>query len=248
MTSDLYIHVITPVNGLATHHQVLGIDNAKKSPDGLAPCGTGVEFDVFNWTMLFASGVGSPTLTLPDGVAFHVHAGDQLVFQMHLLNASQQAVSSTASIDIVPLDAAALKDEAQMVLVGPLPDRRVTPDIPVGAGYVVKGKCTLPLPTSYFAVFPHMHQIGKHIAVSAVAGGQAHSLYDADYDFTNQTFAQFSPIAMAMNDQIDVTCTYDNETGAPVHFGQSSYDEMCFAISYVYPPLPPTQLGPFCDH
>ena len=102
------------------------------------------------------------------------------------------------------------------------------------------------LSTNYFAVFPHMHQIGKHIKVTTTVSGTARTLYDADYSFNDQVFAEFAPIAMHKGDQIGVTCTYDNETGKPVSFGQSSFNEMCFAISYLYPPVPPSQFGPFC--
>jgi hypothetical protein len=243
--SDLNIVGVTPVNGLATHHEVLGVDQTPSTSDGLTDCGSGVEFDPLRWKMIFASGVNSPSLTVPDGAAFKVKAGEQLVFQMHLLNATQSAVNSSASIDVKLVTSAA--EEAQMILAGPIPDHRITPDIPVGTS-VVNGKCTLKAPTSWFAVFPHMHQVGSHIAVDATVSGAKQTLYDSDYAFSNQEFKQFAPIAMNAGDQIGVHCTYDNQTGAPVQFGQSSYQEMCFAVSFVYPPLPTGMLGDFCTN
>jgi hypothetical protein len=248
VADDLWISEITPVNGQATHHQVLAIDVSGSQPDGLVDCANGIELNVIKWKMLFASGVNSPSLTMPDGVALHIAAGQQIVFQMHLLNATQSAVNSNASIDIRTLpDGAPAPSEAQMVLAGPIPDNRVTPAIPVGV-QTVKGKCTLKDTTHYFAVFPHMHQIGTHIAVSATVGGTAQTLYDADYSFNNQDFKEFTPIAMSAGDVVGVTCTYDNETGMPVQFGQSSYNEMCFAISYFYPPLASVGVGDFCSN
>jgi hypothetical protein len=245
--SDLLISEITPVNGLATHHEVLGIDTTGSNPDGVADCNTGQEFNVFEWKMIFASGVNSPPLTIPDGAALKVSAGQQVVFQMHVLNATQQAVNSSASIAVKLLPAGASADEAQMILAGPIPDHRVTADIPVGVN-TVQGKCTLKADTHYFAVFPHMHQIGTHIAVTATVGGAAQTLYDNDYMFNNQDFKEWAPIAMASGDTVGVTCTYDNETGAPVQFGQSSTQEMCYAISYFYPPLPTGSFGDFCTN
>lgn len=244
-TRDLNIRKITPVNGLATHHELLGVDLSHQYGDGMVDCTDKVEFDVIAWRMLFASGVGSPSLSTPDGVALVVHAGDQLVFQMHLLNASPKAVQSAASIDIETMAAAEVKSEANLVLAGPLPDSRITADIPVGPNHVVSARCTLKQAVNYFAVFPHMHQTGTHIKVTSTVAGKSAVLHDADYSFANQTFDRFAPIALAPGDSIGVTCTYDNETGKPVHFGQSSLDEMCFAISYVYPP-PKNDAGPFC--
>jgi hypothetical protein len=247
IATDLYITSITPVNGQATHHEVLGIDTSKKAADGVQPCGTNIEFDVISWKLLFASGVNSPTLTIPDGAALHIPAGSQIVMQMHLLNASKSPVMSHASISVLPLaPGGPTPVEAQMILAGPLSDPRVTPAIPVGPNQIVTGSCTLSADTKYFAVFPHMHQIGTHIKVDAVVGGATTTLWDKDYSFNNQDFGEFTPIAMAKGDKINVTCTYDNETGMPVKFGQSSLDEMCYAISYVYPPLPNSGFGDFC--
>jgi hypothetical protein len=247
LTEDLLITEITPVDGMATHHQVLGIDTTATSADGSGACGgSGGEFDVFSWKLLFASGVNSPSLKIPDGAALKIAAGEQIVLQMHLLNASQATINSSAAIDIKTLPAGATAVDAEMVLAGPMPDSRLTPDIPPGDNQVVSGGCTLKGDTNYFAVFPHMHQIGKHIVVNARVGGVDQKLYDSDYAFNNQEFAQFAPVAMKKGDRINVTCTYNNDTGAPVEFGQSSLEEMCFAISFIYPPMPTGMFGDLC--
>jgi hypothetical protein len=245
-TRDWLIHTVTPVNGVATHHQVVGIDPQKRMPDtdptaANPPICPGIE--VMNWNLIFADGVGSPSLTMPDGVVMHVHAGDQLVFQLHLLNASPNAVTSSASVQVVELPAAQVTDEAQMILAGP-----VQFSIPPGPNQVINGKCTMKGPTHFYAVFPHMHVLGTHISVNAVVGGVSQSVYDAAYDFTNQTFASFTPIAMNTGDQIAVTCTYDNTTGGAVNFGTSTTQEMCFAISYRYPALAGGATGSLCPY
>ena len=171
--------------------------------------------------------------------------GDQIVLQLHLLNASQSPVTSTAAVDVALLEPSMVKDDAEMILAGPFPDSTVTPSIPTGTSTVSRA-CTMTGATNFYAVFPHMHKIGKHITVQAIVGGQTQPIYDADYDFNNQVFKSFAPIALAQGDQIAVTCTYANNTGAPVKFGSSSNKEMCFAISFRYPILPAGDNGPFC--
>jgi len=246
LTSDLLVRAITPSSDVGTHHQVLGVDPNKSAPDGLGPCGSNLEFDVASWQLLFASGVGSPTLSMPEGVALILHAGDQLVLQMHLLNASPGQVTGTASLDIATYPPGTPVTAAEMLLAGPVPDSHLVADVPTGPGHVVKGLCTMTAPTRLFAVFPHMHQIGRHIQVTTTVAGASSTLYDADYQFTEQVFKEFTPIDLAKGDSVHVTCTYDNETGKPVQFGQSSLQEMCFAISYVSPPLPGSTFGDFC--
>ena len=246
LATDWLIGDITPTSAAGTHHQVLGIDPRKSAPDGVFECAGNAEFDPLSWQMLFASGVNSPTLTMPEGTAMVLRAGDQIVLQMHLLNASTRAITALAALDVHTRPAEPAPTPVQMLLAGVLPDSRVTPSIPVGSNQTVNGKCTLPAATNYFAVFPHMHQVGRHIQVTAVVGGQSRAIYDEDYRFDDQRFKQFAPLALAKGDQIEVLCTYDNQTGKPVAFGQSSYEEMCFAISFLSPPVPTKTFGDLC--
>lgn len=236
VTEDLWIRAITPIDGVGTHHQVLAIDPSGQ-PDGIDRCGALGE----NWIVLFASGLGSPPLRMPDGVALKVPAGSQLVFDLHLFNASDTEIASEATIETelgAPVDA---EHEAEVVLAG-----SVLFSIAPGNDRVVNGRCSMNGDTNFFAVFPHMHQLGKHIRVWASPGGVDQLVYDAPYLFTEQHFASFTPIPLASGDKIKVECTYDNTTGSSVSFGESSTEEMCFAISYRYPKLGNGVLGPIC--
>jgi hypothetical protein len=241
-TRDFFVHTVIPVNGMATHHEVVGIDPNKSSPDtdpnaASPPTCNGLE--VMRWNLLFADGVGSPSLTMPDGVIMKVNAGDQITFQLHLLNASTNTVTSMAAVDVQTLDPSLVQNEAEMILAGPLAF-----SIPQGANQMVNGKCTMKGATNFYAVFPHMHQLGTHITVNAIVGGVSRQVYDGAWDFNNQLFKSFTPIAMSQGDQITVACTYDNNTGAAVMSGTSTTQEMCFAISYRYPKL--NAASPFC--
>jgi hypothetical protein len=245
-TKDYLIHVVIPVNGLSTHHEVVGIDPKKAMPDtdpnaANPPTCNGLE--VMNWNLIFADGVGSPSLTMPDGVVMKVSAGDQIVLQLHLLNASTSPVTSMAAVDVQTLDPSLVKNEAEMILAGP-----VQFQIPPGTNQMINGKCTMNGATNYYAVFPHMHKLGTHITVNAVVGGASQQVYDGAWDFNNQLFQSFTPIAMAQGDTITVACTYDNNTGGNVSFGTSTTDEMCFAISYRYPKLPAKLGGSICPY
>ncbi|MGZ7022996.1 MAG: monooxygenase [Ilumatobacteraceae bacterium] len=244
MKEDVWIHAITPVDGVGTHHELLAIDPNPQLGDGIeSPC------DPLQptWNMLFASGVNSPSLTMPDGVAFHVNKGDQMVFQMHLLNATPDTITSKASLDVIAVDAAQVQNEAEMVLAGPPPIATLTRfQIPPGDNQVISSSCTMTGASNFYALFPHMHKLGRHIKVSTIIGGATNVIWDNDYKFTEQGFTSFDPIPMQMGDKIHVDCTYDNDTGAVVPMGESSNQEMCFAISYRFPKLPPSQFGALC--
>ena len=112
--------------------------------------------------------------------------------------------------------------------------------------YPVNGSCTMNGSTHFFAVFPHMHQLGRHIRVDLETSGGTMNIYDEDYLFEAQNFREVTPIPLSSGDKILVECTFRNDTGAPVGFGESSDEEMCFAISYRYPLLG-SGLFNFCD-
>lgn len=236
-TEDLWVRTITPVSGAGTHHEIFAIDPNKAQPDGVANCGPLDQ----SWIVLFASGVGSSSLSMPPGVAMKVPAGEQMVLDLHLFNAGDTEIVDAASLDVIAGDPVDAAHEAEVILAGP-----VTFSIPPGDGQHVNGACRMGGATNFFAVFPHMHKLGKHIKVTARVGGVDQLVYDMAYQFTDQDFASFTPIAMSANDRIEVDCTYNNNTGGDVGFGDSTTDEMCFAISYRYPKLGNGAFGAVC--
>src|SRR5262249_19135122 len=130
-----------------------------------------------------------------------------------------------------PVDA---QHEAEVVLIGPF-GFTVQP----GDNQLVHGQCSMTGATNFFGVFPHMHRLGQHIKGWAHTAAGDNVVWNDDYMFTEQRFGSFTPIPLAMGDQIQVDCIYINDTGAPVPFGDSTTEEMCFAISYRYPKLAP---------
>jgi hypothetical protein len=238
--TDLYIVRITPVSPLGVHHEVLAIDPSNP-PDGVSKCGP----IGFNWTPLFASGVGSPSLNMPSGVALKVSAGQHIVLNLHLFNAGTMPVSGTAAVDI-----AVAMDPSGYQLAGVPFVGNVM--FSIDSSRTVNGQCTMSNDTHYFAVFPHMHQTGQHIKVwTESASSGATVVWDQDYSFTDQRFGEYptwmgpSEVDLKMGDKINVTCTYTQD-GVGKNFGDSTTDEMCFAISYVYPTIANTIGSPFC--
>lgn len=241
---DLYILKITPVSPLGVHHEVLAIDPSN-GPDGVSRCGP---LDT-NWRPLFASGVGSPSLDMPPGVALKVPAGSKLVLDLHLFNARPTGdVTGTAAVDVVVADSDAGYQLAAVPFIGPVqftvPGSGPTPG-------QVSGSCTVSNDTSFFAVFPHMHTTGKHIKITAGRSGSETVVWDDDYSFDEQRFGSYpdwkgpKAVAMKKGEKINVTCTYD-KTGYGKKFGDSTTDEMCFAISYVTPAINTFGGSPFC--
>lgn len=241
VATDTYIQQITPVNDTGTHHETFNIDPSPAA-DGTSACGP-LENE---WQPLFASGVGSGTIAMPAGVALKIPAGSQVVLNLHLFNTDDAEVSGEAGLDVVLIDAASVQQEAEVVLAGVVP--QTPPSPPIATGVQTRtGTCRMTGATNIVAIFPHMHQLGTHLKMDTVIGGTTTTAYDQDYSFTDQRFHIFpTPIAMGSNDALNVTCTYNNTTGGSVNFGDSSNEEMCFAIAWRYPKLG-TSFGGICS-
>jgi hypothetical protein len=224
---DTYITNIIAQAPFGTHHTVLSIAgaNGTAGADGEQNCSV----TTLGMQMLYASGVGTSPLDFPDGVGIKVSAGQQIHLNLHLFNTTDAPISGDSAI-LVKSQPTPPPILAEMVFAG-----KVQFSVPTGMSDL-KGGCMVSSPYTLFAVWPHMHQIATHQKVTLTHGATTTVLHDGAYSFLEQTYYLKTPeVAVAAGDKIEVTCSYNNTTGSPVTFGESSTDEMCFSGLYRYP-------------
>jgi hypothetical protein len=182
---------------------------------------------------IYASGVGAGPLEMPDGVAIHLAAGQQLLLNLHLFNTGDSGLAGTSGIEYVPTQASEVQQDAGVLLAGKTTGLVVVPGMSSQTG-----TCTLPAGETIFAAAPHMHLLGTHLdAIYTPPGGSATTMIDEDYTFDAQHYVAQSPmITTEAGAQLTVTCTYFNPNGNNVYFGESTTDEMCFSLTFMYPP------------
>jgi hypothetical protein len=227
-TKDTYVRSIRPLAPAGTHHTVLMI-GAPDGPDGITECTSALMKPA-----IYASGIGTQLLELPPGVAVHVRPGQQLLLNLHLNNASDGAITGTSGIEVLEAPAGTVQHEAGVVLIGKALGLAIPPNMSTQTG-----RCTTPANVTMFAVAPHMHMLGRHMKVSYANADQtgARVLHDQPYSFDEQRFGMLAPaLVTKAGGQVTVECTYFNPTGQTVYFGESSSQEMCYALGFVYPP------------
>jgi hypothetical protein len=225
LTQDVYIHAIRPVQPPGTHHTVLTI--SKDTNDCISSVIAGA---------VYVSAVGSNGIVMPDGVAMKLPAGYTLGLSLHIFNTSTDVLNGTSGMDVVTVSANDVQSLADTYLTGPtnflLPPQQVTK---------VSSDCTVTADQQAFALFPHMHQLGKHIKTTIISSGNTQVLHDADFSFSEQQQFQLSPILqLHMGDKIHTECTYNNTTDKTVSFGESTDTEMCISALYRFPAQPLT--------
>ncbi|CAG2181955.1 unnamed protein product, partial [Oppiella nova] len=97
-----------------------------------------------------------------------------------------------------------------------------------------------------FAVFLHMHYLGRRIKIRHFRGTRELPWLDFDhnYDFNLQPFRTLSPtVQIKSGDQLTVECDYDSSHRNTTTFGGlRTSDEMCLAFLYYYPKLSQTNV------
>jgi len=168
-------------------------------------------------------------MELPAGLSIKVTAGEQLLLNLHVLNTTDKVLSQTSAIEVLALDPASVVDEVGFVLAGVAGGLTVVPGESTQVGH-----CTMPVAVTVLSVFPHMHTRGGHQVVTTSA--TADPLFDGPYTFNEQlNYWLEPPVVVPAQGQVEVTCTYRNDSGSTLRFGEGTNDEMCFAGLYHYP-------------
>jgi hypothetical protein len=229
LQNDTYITNIMSQAPTGSHHAVLSIASSRVAgADGEYNCSV----SDLGTVMLYASGVGTSPLDFPSGVGIKIPAGTQIHLNLHLFNASDQPIEGDSAI-LVKQSATQPPTLAEMVFAGGFLFN--IPGNTAPGGYSFTAGCTANRDFTLFAVWPHQHQLGTHHKFE-VAGNVLH---DSAYNFTEQKYYLQAPEYQVHNgDQIRVTCTWENQSGTPQRFGDSSTEEMCFSGMYRYPASP----------
>ena len=222
LKEDVYVAAIRPVHPPGTHHTTLSLvaDDGKESCAG----------SMFGAGMIYAAGAGTGDLRMPKGVAMKLPAGQALILNLHIYNATPAPIGGTSGIEIVRAKAEEVTSEADLLISGP-----TNFSLPPGQQTTLKHSCTVANDQTMFTLFPHMHQLGVHIKTALTVGGDTVVLHDGEYNFEEQYLLEVGPIAFHAGDSIATECTYQNSRPSAVKFGESSDTEMCFSIFFRYP-------------
>jgi hypothetical protein len=227
ITEDMWITGFRAIAPPGTHHTVVTVSNNGQQL-GEYDCQVGS----LDLQMLYASGVGTQELKFPDGVAMKIRAGQFINLNLHLFNASDSPLTGTSGIEVERITADKVVHEADMTFSGTM-NINIPSD---GQPHTVEGGCTVSSPRTIFTVWPHMHQAATHQSFEITQGATVTKLLDnKPYSFEEQVNYQITPMQLSTGDRIKTTCTFVNNTGSTITWGDSSNQEMCFTGMYKYP-------------
>jgi hypothetical protein len=196
-----------------------------------------------NTSLLFGWAPGGTPYTFPAETGMTVHDGDQLVLQLHYHNFTGEPQTDSSGIAMW-WTTQMRQYQAVNIALG-----NANFTLAQGQSSVsVSGNCSVILgagtDVKIFGAFPHMHTYGTHITTTITHAGSTSTLVDvAPWSFDNQHVYPVDA-TVTNGDSVSTTCTYDTMSApAPVSFGETTEDEMCFDFVYVYPTTPTTLPG-----
>ncbi|MEP6866824.1 MAG: hypothetical protein ABJE66_39800 [Deltaproteobacteria bacterium] len=224
--NDMWVTAFRSLSPAGTHHSVLTISTSS-SQTGEYDCGAGS----LDNQMLYAAGVGTDDNALPPGVAIHLAAGTYINLNLHLFNTTDNALNGTSGVLVKTVAAADVVHEADMQFSGTFLIN-VPSDNQV---HTATGSCNVANDFHVFTLWPHMHQTAVHQSLAITHNGSTSMMLDTDYQFTEQKNYPMVDTVIHAGDKITTTCSYKNNTGSTMTFGESSNNEMCFTGIYRYP-------------
>jgi hypothetical protein len=227
VTEEIWLSGFRAIAPPGTHHTVVTVSTNGQQL-GEYDCSVGS----LDLQMLYASGVGTSELSFPDGVAMKLSPGQFINLNLHLFNAADTPLAGTSGIEIFRREPAGVVHEADMTFVGTM-DINIPSD---GQPHTVTGGCALNRSWNMFTVWPHMHQHATHQTFQVTKGGVTTKILDnKPYSFEEQGNYPIAPMLLEPGDRVETSCTYVNNTGVPLRYGDSSNEEMCFTGVYKYP-------------
>jgi hypothetical protein len=205
------------------HHAIL-FYTLDPQPPGQRRC---TDTDMATFRYLTGNGSNGEPNTAPGDLVFRVPAGAQLVVNSHYLNTSDEVVKGQSLINVLFAEPG-----KQYTASGSTVFLDSSIEVPLGVS-TFKTSCIVDKQQKFWYMIPHMHRWGTNIKVDLTRKNSttAESLFDTDwreqYTFhpPEKRFDPKDPFIINVGDQVDVTCTWNNDEPNTLAFGF----EMCVA-------------------
>jgi len=167
---------------------------------------------------------------MPDGVAITLAKRQSLILQLHLLNPSDHDVVEEERINLYAGPTGVAYQKAGVV-AGSDYDFQIPPH----AMHTATQRCYVTNAMKIFALTTHSHARTIAVDVSAnLASGSAHVYHNESW--SEPVFGQYAPaLELSGFNWLELSCTWFNESGKTITYGESGQDEMCIMFGYYYP-------------
>lgn len=177
--------------------------------------------------------VGEEWRTFPEGMAYEVPEGHEIVARMHYLNTTSEPQTLSPSYEwyTVP-EADVTQPIAPYIWVND------SFEIPPLQEHTVDMSCWLPPGMKVVEAMPHMHQLGVRMAAGYLGGERDGEMWleSSGYAPDEGLINTYDPaVDLGQGDGMRWTCEWRNTFNKPIVHGIGD-NEMCMMFGYAYPP------------
>lgn len=188
----------------------------------------------------YAAWPGTTPITFSGGKGVHIVAGQYVTLVVQVNNASASSVSASTVIEGRVATASDVTTPIDMFLAG-----KLNFAIPTGDSLDIDGSCATADELHLVSELPIMRSLGIRERVVVTMDTVNQTIFNAHFDPLHVVYSSLSSdFDLPANSHLNVSCRFDNNTGAVVSFGESARDELCFSGIYRHPPEPPTSTSP----
>lgn len=217
---------------LGGHHAIL-YTAERNRPIGTHEC---TDDDMVNARFLVGAGggdAGGAYADIPEGLAYQIDAGRQLMVQTHWINTTTQPIDGQAAFNIRVQPPSDEVQHAQLM-------NWLTTDIsiPAGGTAAVRGDCVVQQDLNFYLMGGHAHEHGTRVTLTHTpAGGEPTVFYDEEwveyytFDPPRISMDVAAPMVVRAGDTLSVDCTYDNPGSEALGFPT----EMCVGFGFYFP-------------
>ena len=221
------------VTGGSHHiHLYRPYDSTLDLPDGYEVCNHAVDFD--KWELVVATQIRHSDWELPEGVAYHFHAGEQLLMQTHFVNVGSLETVGEGKV-LMNLNAA---DRATISAhAGAIFGQNKDVDVLPHTSPTADAECVFPEALNLMAETGHYHFRGRYFQTFLWNGsGQGEKIYDYQ-GYDDPPFAVHDPaIVFAAGQGLQWECAWENNTDNEYKFGPfTDTNEHCNWFGFYYP-------------
>jgi Copper type II ascorbate-dependent monooxygenase, N-terminal domain/Copper type II ascorbate-dependent monooxygenase, C-terminal domain len=176
---------------------------------------------------------GGPSQVLPPDVGMQMPKGGESSFllEVHYNNSARYEGATDKSGVRLCTSSKLRENEAATHTLGT--EALLVPPGPYSTG----GTCSPTKQATILSVSPHMHKLGRRMTIDLYRGTKTTTVFDRGFDFLDQRVWQLSePLVLEPGDRLQTTCSFMNDTGTFVPYGEATTNEMCLNFVLAYPP------------
>ena len=218
------------------HHYLIFTSNANREPGTVARNVIGTTLGT-NATLIGGWAVGGCGHELPSDVGGQLPDSSLLMIQWHMFNTTGESAEDGSTVQLCVVPEGTREHTAGVTFLG-TENLGGLAGMPPGENHFTT-RCTNNSgeQLSLLGFTPHMHLIGTNMKTELERlDGSIESVFDKPFDFDYQVGYRLPErVTVEPGETLITTCSFFNDTGANVGFGESTETEMCYNYVAYYP-------------